>query len=262
MSVRRLAWALLGLCVAACGRARVRGPQRRLAATPTPSARPCSTPRSASSSSPTRSSGAADCRAPARQRDRWLFLVAGLGARSSTSSFSATRIMRWSRTEARLPGGELAARGSPRRIWFPCLAGAIADPVPSCSRRAARRRGAGAVLVWVIGVVRCRLRRSRRSSTPGRSTSTRTSTTRWGSRARRRRSTAPRGVASPVLFLVALVARRVGVRFRRSRGVERQQLKWLFYAGSLRAACLPRPDRSAIGLESAACSSDVVFLPR
>ena len=29
------------------------------------------------------------------------------------------------------------------------------------------------------------------------------------------------------------------MRFRRSSGVERRQLKWLFYAGSVWAACLP-----------------------
>ena len=47
-------------------------------------------------------------------------------------------------------------------------------------------------------------------------------------------------VASPVMFsslLLGIAA--LGLRFRRSAGIERQQIKWLFYAGSLWAACLP-----------------------
>jgi hypothetical protein len=65
------------------------------------------------------------------------------------------------------------------------------------------------------------------------------------------------GSWAPVVAVLAAVAS-LAVRFRRSQGVERQQLKWLAYAGVMVALCFVLPEAAANALGSQ-LAGDLVF---
>lgn len=68
------------------------------------------------------------------------------------------------------------------------------------------------------------------------------------------------GFVSSVLGVLAAVAAIV-VRFRRAHGVEREQIKWLAYAGAVVAACVPAATaiETLIGTEAAADISNFII---
>jgi hypothetical protein len=62
---------------------------------------------------------------------------------------------------------------------------------------------------------------------------------------------------APVVAVLAAVAS-LAVRFRRARGAERQQLKWLAYAGVLVVLCFVLPEAAADALDSQ-LAGDLIF---
>ena len=236
MSVRRLAWALLGVCVALAAGALaflVLNDGARHAN---------------SVGSPVLDAafgilfltypvvGAAIAARQPGNAIGWLFLVAGLGAALEDCLLGYAQYTLVEEPGA-LPGGEVAAVVADA-IWLPCLASAslMLFVLFPTGRPLTPRWG---LLVWVIGidVVVYALATV---VNPGPLYFYPAYENPLGIAALGDAPQALLDVASPILFLsFALGVVALGVRFRRSSGVERRQLKWLFYAGSVWAACLP-----------------------
>jgi hypothetical protein len=166
----------------------------------------------------------------------WLFLLAGVGA--SLEDF----LLGWAQyalvtDPGALPGGALAAAVADA-IWLPCLAAAslMLFVLFPTGRPLTRRWG---LLVWAIGIDVTAFALLTLVN-PGPLYFYPAVANPLGAEALGDVAQALLDVASPVLFVsLVLGCAALAVRFRRAAGVERRQLKWLFYAAALWVACLP-----------------------
>jgi hypothetical protein len=159
----------------------------------------------------------------------WLFLLAGVGA--ALEDF----LLGWA--EYALPGWELAAIVADA-VWLPCLAAAslMLFVLFPTGRPLSRRWG---LLVWLIGID-VALYALLTFVNPGPLYFYPDVGNPLGIEALGGTSQTLLDIASPILFLsLVLGLAALAVRFRRSTGIERRQLKWLLYAGALWVACTP-----------------------
>ena len=166
----------------------------------------------------------------------WILLAAGGRVRRRRPDGQPTSRTRARRLAARGLGVDLDVAGRDRPGARP--SGCCCSPTAACRRRAGGRSlgSAGAAVVLHdrrhrAGTGTVRGRPDREPVRPERAA--------LAARRARRRG---RGRCSAVSIAGSILS--VFVRFRRARGVERQQLKWLAYAGGLVAVALSFVDRA------------------
>jgi len=236
MSVRMLAWGLLGVCATLAAGALVflllNGGDRHANSVGSPALDAVFSVLFLSYPVV----GAAIAVRQPRNAIGWLFLLAGLGAALEDCLLGFAQYTLVEEPGA-FPGGALAAAIADA-VWLPCVASAslMLFVLFPTGRPLTPRWG---LLLWVIGadVVLYALATL---VDPGPLYFYPAFDNPLGIASLGDVPQALLDVTSPVMFLsLVLGLAALALRFRRSAGVERRQLKWLFYAGSVWVACLP-----------------------